>query len=100
MIYFAAKEKFVKIGYSKDPEKRLRQLQTGCPERLKIICTISGDKKLEKKIQRLFWRNLEADEWFILTPGLQMYIRRLAELGEFQEPNSIEIFCTPQVTQI
>jgi hypothetical protein len=97
MIYFAYKPGFVKIGYSKDPSKRLKQLQTGCPERLKIICKIPGDKKLERKLQKLFWRNLLDDEWFYFTTGLKLYIKRLTESSKFVEPNYIELFCVPDI---
>lgn len=95
MIYFVSKSGFVKIGYSSNPYKRLKQLQTGSPERLELMFTIPGDRKLEKRLHKLLWRNREANEWFFLSPGLILYLKRLAEQGEFVQPNGIELMCFP-----
>lgn len=84
MIYFiikidSNKKEFVKIGYSKNSEKRLKQLQTGSSERLSIFCEIDGDKKFEKKIQKIWWKNRvrEDGEWFDLSVGLRMWLGRV-----------------------
>ena len=37
-----------KIGLSKDPEKRVRQLQTGNPDRIVLVGQVPGGRKLEK----------------------------------------------------
>jgi len=39
-----------KLGYSKHPEKRLRELQTGNSGKLLLIKVWDGDRALEKKI--------------------------------------------------
>ncbi len=53
-----------KIGRAKDPEKRLKQLQTGSPVKLKIVHVFKGlgnkEKMLHEELRR--WR-LEG-EWF------------------------------------
>ena len=38
----------IKIGRSKDPQKRLKQLQTGNPNKLKLIVSFKGDGWKEK----------------------------------------------------
>ena len=38
----------IKIGRSKDPQKRLKQLQTGNPNRLKLIASFKGKGEEEK----------------------------------------------------
>lgn len=49
MIYAIGDGNKVKIGYSKNPQKRLKQLQTGHPNKLKLLHTWEGDKLAEKK---------------------------------------------------
>lgn len=49
MIYAIGDGNKVKIGYSKNPQKRLKQLQTGQPNKLKLLHTWEGDKLAEKK---------------------------------------------------
>ena len=56
MIYFIVTDdlQFMKVGYSKAPEERLKALQTGCPLPLKILHTVPGTKNLEKKLHMEF----------------------------------------------
>ena len=42
----------IKIGRSKHVHKRLSQLQTGCPYRLRLIIHIPGQGDLEKGLHR------------------------------------------------
>lgn len=54
----------IKIGRSKNPQKRLKQLQTGNPNKLKLIYTFEGEGWREKIIhERLSYYRLEG-EWF------------------------------------
>lgn len=48
-VYFIQGENggAIKIGYSKNPEERLKQLQTGYPDILKILCLIPATNKTE-----------------------------------------------------
>lgn len=41
-----------KIGRSKDPVKRLKQLQTGSPYKLKLICVLHEQGKKEKDLHK------------------------------------------------
>lgn len=61
-----------KIGISRDVEKRLKTLQTGNPDKLKIHykieCPYEKTRKLEKKIHtELNYKKLKG-EWFNMTP--------------------------------
>ena len=47
MIYFIKAGKHVKIGYSKNPNKRMETLQTGNPKPMKLLCTLPGTYKTE-----------------------------------------------------
>jgi hypothetical protein len=62
-----------KIGISHNPEKRLKQLQTGngCKLRLYKTYTVKNEAILEKKIHNMLWQNkaiLGKSEWFRLCP--------------------------------
>lgn len=56
--------KAAKIGISRNPSRRLRQIQTGCPDVLTMIGTIPGDGALETAFHRHFAPRRLAGEWF------------------------------------
>lgn len=60
-----------KIGFSKNPKARLKQLQTGNPEVLDIIACCPGSKKLEASLHKFFEvkqiKGSSAQEWFVLS---------------------------------
>lgn len=77
MIYFITDTKNIKIGYTKNPiEKRLKQLQTSCADRLYILGWIDGDMECEKKLHRTFAnsRIRYNGEWFTPTEDLIDFI--------------------------
>ena len=60
----------IKIGFSNNVKKRLKSLQVGNPNKLKILRKISGSKRLEKRFHRHFgWCRLYG-EWFNPTQEL------------------------------
>ena len=54
----------IKIGYSRDPEKRLRTIQTGYPDTIKILLIIPGTEKTEKILHKQFGKSRLKGEWF------------------------------------
>ena len=54
----------IKVGRSKNPSKRLKQLQTGNPNKLKLIAFFKGEGWKEKLIHEelKYWR--KEGEWF------------------------------------
>ena len=64
MIYFIKGKDKVKIGYSKDPRQRLKQLQASSPTKLKIIGLMEGDYQTECALHRIFDKNRSHAEWF------------------------------------
>lgn len=71
-VYFICNENFdgkVKIGRSKNPDKRLKQLQTGNPNILKIYRLIKFDPKINMEvIIHKYFRDVNIiNEWFELT---------------------------------
>ncbi|MFJ8856618.1 GIY-YIG nuclease family protein [Streptomyces sp. NPDC102437] len=54
----------VKIGTSNNPEKRLKELQTGNPDRLGILWSTPGGRELESMLHRAFAAYRVEGEWF------------------------------------
>ena len=67
-IYFIQAADLCKIGYTKDVDARLAQLQTGCPTRLQLIHTYevknTSAKVLEKAVHEHFRYRRVVGEWF------------------------------------
>lgn len=79
-IYFIAEDnnQRIKIGYSKDPEKRLKQLKTGNSNGLRIVKTIPGNKIEENKYHKYFERYKipNSKEWFIFSEEILAFVAR------------------------
>ena len=56
----------IKIGRSKNPENRLKQLQTGSPYKLKLLLVVEGRGDLEKRLHQKLdkWKQRRNGEWF------------------------------------
>lgn len=54
----------VKIGRSREPDKRIGDLQTGNPRELHLRHVIPGDIRVEKELHRRFWPARIRREWF------------------------------------
>lgn len=79
-IYFIEAEgaQRIKIGYSKNPDRRLRSLSTGSPMPLRLLAQIPGNQADESKIQRQFAELRLEGEWFYATAQLRDYVDGLA----------------------
>ena len=62
--------KLIKIGISSNPEKRLKQLQTGSGSQLKLLRTFvtDNDRHWEKRLHKMLWQTRKKGEWFDLNP--------------------------------
>ncbi len=88
MIYFAQIDipnGPIKIGYAKNPEKRVKKLQQHMPWKLKIIKTFSGEIKDEKEIHKKLIRHYriidgQGREWF--NPESLNYLEFLERIQE------------------
>ena len=80
-IYFVrgVNSDMVKIGKSKNPLKRLSQLQMGTHELLYIDAMISLNDKYEKIIHKYFEKEHASNEWFFLSDRLNDFICRVWE---------------------
>ena len=64
---------YCKIGFSVEPKKRLKQLQTGCPLDLYIYGTIDGNQYVEREVHKLFKAYHIRNEWFNLSHSIIDY---------------------------
>jgi hypothetical protein len=78
-LYFieAVGLKRVKIGVSKDPEERLKQLQTGSPISLSMVAKCPGDVNIERSLHKKLSEYRVDGEWFHLSDKLQNIINSL-----------------------
>jgi hypothetical protein len=69
MLYLISDGEKLKIGVSKNPQKRLTQLQTGHPKKLKIIKIYDVPNYHEKRLHRQLWmfRERHNGEWFTVN---------------------------------
>ena len=77
MIYLIKcdKTESCKIGYSKNPENRLIQLQTGNPFSLELVTSIEGGLKKEKLIHKFFKKYKLSGEWFSYNQDIKDYFK-------------------------
>lgn len=64
MIYFITDGRYTKIGKADDPEKRLKELQTGNPFPLTLIKSIDGSFEEESNIHKSLSIYRMNGEWF------------------------------------
>ena len=54
----------IKIGHSRDPAKRLADLQVGCSSLLELIGVIAAPREIEPIVHRQFYEGRIRGEWF------------------------------------
>lgn len=75
-IFFVSFEYyFVKIGHSKNPIKRIKSIQTGCPFPLKIINIERGGLTEEREYHKKFAEYNTNGEWFKIRGELRKYLQ-------------------------
>lgn len=73
-VYFARSGQRIKIGYSKNPWARVRELGAGAESGIELIGTIPGSISDEKELHVRF-EHIHVDrEWFEAAPELLAYI--------------------------
>ncbi|WP_431129615.1 GIY-YIG nuclease family protein [Flagellimonas flava] len=65
---------FVKIGYSKNPKLRLRQIQTNCPFEVKLLKMESGNTENETRYHMRFSDHNTYGEWFKIEGMLKVHL--------------------------
>ena len=84
-----------KIGISKNPVKRLKQLQTGNGTKLRLVqmFLVPNERLLERKIHSMLWQCKsmnQKSEWFLLSSdALDWLISYLMTLGKQHSESTI-----------
>lgn len=81
-VYFITSEPdlFVKIGWALHcPERRLRELQTGCPEPLRLMAYFPGSREDERRLHDTFAELHHRGEWFYNQHKLTDLIQYLSD---------------------
>lgn len=66
----------VKIGFSNNPEQRLKELQTGCPFPISIFTSFKGSLKREKQLHHQYKDLRVNGEWFKIEDKLEDFINK------------------------
>src|SRR4051812_15157632 len=87
LVYFLRAGSAIKIGVSRDPERRRRALATGSAVPLELLLPLPGGRRLEARLHRQ-WRRLHLrGEWFRADEALLDFIHEQAGGGEPPEPD-------------
>ena len=80
-VYAISDGKHIKIGVSKNPKRRVIQLNTGNANNLYLLGYFEGNKSLENYIHNRFDRIRFNGEWMYATDGLLEYLNsRLSDV--------------------
>jgi hypothetical protein len=71
--YLIGAGQMVKIGRSRDPERRLRKLQTGSPSILRLLVVLDGDH--EETLHKRFQAEHIQREWFTLSSRIREFVK-------------------------
>ena len=81
LIYFIQGDEGspIKIGLTswEEPAHRMALLQTGNPQKLRLLWAVSGDWSAENRLHRIFAADRMQGEWFACTPRLRDLIASL-----------------------
>lgn len=77
--YFAGSEDGpIKIGNSRQPARRLRELRRDTPDKLKLLARVGGGSERERYYHQLFAAHRLSGEWFNRHPDILEEIERLS----------------------
>jgi len=78
-IYFVAatNSDVVKLGFSKNPWSRLKDLQGGSAEKYSVLATLKTPNRSEAELHELFKLSRKNGEWFARTEALNLLISNI-----------------------
>lgn len=71
-------EIYAKVGYSKNPKQRMKELKVACP-RIKLVAYHKGSIKTERMVHSAFSKYRRAGEWFAFDMSMSELLRLFAE---------------------
>ncbi|MGA5873932.1 GIY-YIG nuclease family protein [Streptomyces cinereoruber] len=75
----------VKIGWTDNPERRLRNLQTGSPVPLTVLALFEGGAIVERELHHRFADKRRHGEWFDLGPDPVKVVSPFVKLAQVEE---------------
>jgi len=84
-IYFIQGEitGLIKIGQAHEPEVRLKLLQIGSPDRLKLLGSMRCFEKCESILHKTFYKDKVHGEWYRSSEKLLEFIAKFTEPNKF-----------------
>lgn len=76
--FIGGDEGLIKIGFSYNPQERLKSLQLGSPITLRVLATAPGGAARERAYHEQFAAMRVRGEWFERTPEIEFEIARLS----------------------
>jgi len=76
-VYFIGAGDRIKIGFSRRPTERLKDLQTSHHLKLELLATMPGSFQTEARLHKRFAHLKQKGEWFVARPELIEYIDQL-----------------------
>lgn len=89
-VYFILGAGLVKIGYSNNPLKRLREIQASSPVVLELLGVIPGDSETEFRIHQILVRYKKRGEWFVASASLLSFIFYVCKYGFVDTPELLD----------
>ncbi|MFF9436832.1 GIY-YIG nuclease family protein [Streptomyces sp. NPDC014735] len=93
----------MKIGRSRNPQRRLAHLQIGSPARLSLLAQFEGGASLERALHRHLHDQREHGEWFSLGPDpvetVRAAIRDISKASPTEELPAERTPTTPTMLQ-
>lgn len=75
MIYFIEYGNLIKIGYAKNPAKRIKEIQSNYPLPLGIVGIIDGERSEEQKLHFKFKEYHVNKEWFEKSISILNFVK-------------------------
>lgn len=88
-VYFvgATDSDVVKVGFSKNPWSRAKDLQTGSHAKYEVLATIKTDERSEFALHKFFEKSRSSGEWFFRSKAINDLIDK-AKTGEINSYES------------
>lgn len=88
-IYFIRSGDFIKIGFSKNTDYRMRHLQIANPHPLELVIEIEGDKMIENYLHLILKREHHRGEWFHFNETVARFIEALKGGANIDEARAL-----------
>lgn len=90
-VYFLRAGNTVKIGFSTNLSERLRNIRTGCPEKVRLVKVVAGTMKTERMYHDRYAEYRLDGEWFDLRGRLAKYLEMCVKPIAIPEPFPVQM---------